>query len=86
MFLLYIGQPQGDPDMKTMEVFKQFIFATMFFVTCLTVHWNFVGSTQHKLSLQQGQHQQQYQQQQRVEIEVMEEKLALSESNKTAQL
>lgn len=71
--------------MRTMEVFRQFIFATVFFVTCVSVHWNFVGKDAHR-NLSMSQQQQHLQQSQKVDIDVMEEKLALSQASKTAKL
>lgn len=70
---------------KTMEVFKQFAFATVFFVTCISIHWNFVGSKNHNVVYQQ-QNQIKHQMQQKVQIKVLDEALAMNESNKTAKL
>ena len=66
-----------------MELFKQFVFGTVFFVTCVSIHWNFVGAkTQKNIVYQQKAPTQEKIQ----EVEVMREKLALNQMSKTAKL
>lgn len=69
--------------MKTMELFKQFVFGTVFFVTCVSIHWNFVGTNAQKNIV----YQQKAPSQEKIqEVEVMREKLALNQMSKTAKL
>lgn len=64
---------------KTMEVFKQFALATVFFVTCISIHWNFVGSNTQKNYVVK-------QQQQKLQMKVLEQQMVMSETGKTAKL
>ena len=69
--------------MKTMELFKQFVFGTVFFVTCVSIHWNFAGTNAQKNIV----YQQKATTQEKIqEVEVMREKLALNQMSKTAKL
>ena len=66
---------------KVMEVIKQFVFGTVFFVTCLSIHWNFVGSNTQKNIVMQN-----HIQNQKIQIKVLDKRLAMNQSNKTAKL
>lgn len=81
--VVYILATPKEPDMtkiSAMEVFKQFAFATVFFVTCISIHWNFVGQNSQKNLVMQKK------QQQKIQIKVLDQQLAMNQSNKTARL
>ena len=68
---------------KTMEVLKQFAFGTVFFLGVVTIHMNFTGSNTQKNLVYQQQNQVK---QEKVEMRVLDEELAMNQSNKTAKL
>lgn len=71
--------------MKTAELFKQFIFGTVFFVTCVSLHLNYVSSND-KEELVSHQVQQITNPVNVLAINHFEQRLAISNSAKTVKL
>lgn len=66
--------------MKTLEALKQFVFASALFVTAVTIHWNFMSDQAQQTYTKKVQKQQVEQ------IQLANEKLALHQASKTAQI
>jgi uncharacterized membrane protein YqhA len=67
--------------MKVLENLKQFTFASVLFVTCVSMHWNFVASQ--RLDKQSEVTKKVHTEKQ---IQILKEKLAFATNNRTAKI